>query len=203
MSMLLDAPVGEFTTNARTALPERYEVVNGEIVELPPMSDLAAEVATRLNVAVNGYLSSNRIGACSTERLYRIPQPNDRGRNRRPDWAYVSYERWPQNRPWPYTGNARDVVPDIAAEVVSPGDSADELIAKAREYLRGGVRLVWIVYPLVQEIHAYLSGSKQVHVYFAADELDAPEILPGFHTPVGPLFPPVELPPAAPANSDA
>jgi Uma2 family endonuclease len=140
---------------------------------------------------------SNDIGESGTELIYHIPLPNDDGRNRRPDWAYVSYERWPRNRPNPYTGNACDAVPDIVAEVVSPGDTADDLIAKAREYLRGGVRIVWIVYPLAQEIHAYLPGGSQVRVFFAADELDAPEILPGFRTPVATLFPPVELPPAA------
>ena len=36
---------------------------------------------------------------------------------------------------------ALDAVPDIAAQVVSPGDTADDLVAKVREYLRGGVRL--------------------------------------------------------------
>jgi Uma2 family endonuclease len=108
--------------------------------------------------------------------------------------AYISYERWPRSKPFPYTGNARNVVPDIAVEVVSPGDSADDLIAKAREYLRGGVRLVWLVYPLAQEIHAYLPGVRDVRVFFATDELDAGDILPGFRTSVGPLFPPTEPP---------
>lgn len=185
-------------------LPDFYEVVNGEIVELPPMSDYAGDVANRLNLEVGFYLRTNHIGETGIERLYRIPSPEDRTRNRRPDMAYVSYERWPRNRPKPFTGNARDVVPDIAVEVVSPGDSADDLIAKAREYLRGGVRLVWIVYPLAQEVHAYLPASRSIRVYFASDELDAGDILPGFSTSVGALFPPTEPPsPTSHAEPDA
>ena len=178
-------------------LPDFYEVVNGEIVELPPMSDYAGEVSTRLNRSITRYLFTNDIGESAFERLYRIPLPEDGSRNRRPDVSFVSYERWPKNRPFPFTGNTRDVVPDIAVEVVSPGDLADDLIAKAREYLRGGVRLVWIVYPLAQEVHAYVPASRNVRVYFASDELDAGDILPGFSTSVGALFPPTELPPAA------
>ncbi|MGL6097949.1 MAG: Uma2 family endonuclease, partial [Fimbriiglobus sp.] len=91
-----------------------------------------------------------------------------------------------------FRGNARDVVPDIVAEVVSPNDLADELIAKVREYLRGGVRLVWVVYPLAREAHAYWPGANTVRAYLADDDLDAGDVLPGFRTHVGDLFPPVE-----------
>ena len=87
------------------------------------------------------------------------------------------------------------MVPDIAAEVVSPTGLAEDLLAKVREYLRGGVRLVWVVYPGVKEVHAYWPGANAIRVYAAGDELDAGDILPGFRTSVGPLFPPVAPPP--------
>jgi Uma2 family endonuclease len=189
----LESPVSEDFD----LISDRYEIVRGVTVELPPMSNYAGQVANRLNQAIIRYLATNDIGESKVELLYRIPLPEDHSRNRRPDMAFVSYERWPRTRPIPFTGNALDVVPDIAAEVVSPGDTADELIAKAREYLRGGVRLVWIVYPLAKEIHSYLAAVRDVRVYFATDELDAGEILPGFHTPVGGLFPPTEPPQSA------
>src|SRR5205085_59732 len=80
--------------------------------------------------------------------------------------------RWPADRPESRTENAWETVPEIAAEVVSPNDEADELLAKVREYLRGGVRLVWVVYPTVQEVHAYWPGATTIRVYAGADELD-------------------------------
>jgi Uma2 family endonuclease len=193
MATVLEAPE-ERICEEFVRLPDRYEIVNGEIVELPPMSNYAGMVANRLKRAVDRYLLANDVGECSVELLFRIPLPEDRSRNRKPDVSFISYERWPKSRPYPFTGNAFDVVPDIAVEVVSPGDSADELIAKAREYLRGGVRLVWIVYPLTQEIHSYLPGVRDLRVYFASDELEAGDILPGFRTSVGALFPPTEPP---------
>jgi Uma2 family endonuclease len=201
MAIVLDA--SEVAMPVEPArLPDHYEIVNGEVVEIAPMSDYARLVANRLNRELIRYLDTNEIGESCVERLFRIPLPEDRTRNRQPDMAFVSYIRWPRDQPYPYTGNARDVVPDIAAEVVSPGDTADELIAKAREYLRGGVRLVWIVYPLAQEIHAYWPGANTIRVYAAADELDAGDVLPGFHTAVAALFPPVDRPPQA-ANGEA
>jgi Uma2 family endonuclease len=176
-------------------LPDHYELVNGNVVEPPPMSAYSSGVSSRLNRALSRYLDGNDLGWIGVEQLYRIPQEEDRGRNRRPDVSYVSYERWAKDRPIPFTGNAWDVVPDLVAEVVSPGDLADELLDKVREYLRGGVRLVWIVYPLVREVHAYLPGGRDVRVFFEPDELEAAHVLPGFRTGVAALFPPVEMPP--------
>jgi Uma2 family endonuclease len=194
MATVLDA-LESRTSDEFIRLPDRYEVIHDEIVELPPMSFYATEVANQLKSALDRFLLTSDIGRSRIELLFKIPLTEDRTRNRQPDLVFVSYQRWPRDRAIPFTGNALDVVPDIAAEVVSPGDTADELIAKAREYLRGGVRLVWIVYPLAQEIHAYLPGVRDVRVYFAIDELEAGDILPGFRTSVGPLFPPTEPPP--------
>ena len=200
MPQLLDDPaVRDYDPTARLypPLPEFYEVIDGHVQEVPPMSDYAGEVADRLVLRVQAYLLTNPIGTCSTERLFRIPQPNDPGRNRRPDVSFVSFARWPADRPYPPTAKARDAVPDIAVEVVSPNDFAEDLVEKVREYLGGGVRLVWVVYPLAREIHAYWPGANTVRVYAAADDLDAGDVLPGFRTALAPLFPPVAPDPAA------
>lgn len=172
------------------AEPEHFEVIDGQIVEIPYMSRYAVRVANRLKRAVDRYLDQNDIGETGIELLFHIPQPDDLGRNRRPDWAFVSYEQWPKDRPDTFRGNAWEVVPAITAEVVSPTDSADDLTAKVREYLRSGVRLVWVVYPLAREVHAYSPGANTVRAYCATDELDAGDILPRFRTKVPDLFPP-------------
>jgi Uma2 family endonuclease len=178
--------------------PERYEIIHGRIVETPFMSIFAGKVANRLNRKVLHYLDGNDIGDTAVEDMYHIPHPDDEGRNRRPDWSFVSYARWPKDKPIPSHGEGLDVVPDIAAEVVSPTDRAEPLLEKVREYLRGGVRLVWVVYPLAREVHAYLPGANTVRAYLADDDLDAGDVLPGFRTRVGDLFPPVEpTPPPA------
>lgn len=191
MAIVLDSPFVD------ALLPDRYEVVNGQVVELPPMSFYSGEVADILDAALTRHLLTNDIGRSRAERLFRIPLPEDRSRNRAPDLAFVSYDRWPKDKALPYTGVALDVVPDLAVEVVSPGDEADPLIAKAREYLRGGVRLVWVIYPLTREVHAYLPGVRELRVFFAEDDLEAPNVLPGFRVSVASLFPPVADPPAA------
>ncbi len=189
MATVIDEPATE------SKLPDHYEVVNGEIVELPPMSFYAREVANILNSRIDRYLATTDVGRSRVEMLFRIPQPDDPGRNRQPDAVYVSYDRWPKNRRLPIKGAALDVVPDVAVEVVSPGDQADDLLDKVREYLRGGVRLVWVVYPTPREVHAYLPDG-QVRVFLPTHALTADDILPGFSVPVAELFPEPEDPPA-------
>jgi Uma2 family endonuclease len=169
-------------------LPDRFEVVNGEIVEVPPMSFYAVEVANLLAQAIARYLQANDIGRSRIDILYRIPLPEDKTRNRNPDVAFISYDRWARDRPLPLTGNALDVVPDLTVEVVSPTDFAEDVQEKTREYVRGGVRVAWQIYPRLRELHAF-DGSGTIRVYTVADELDGGPVLPGFKVQMADLFP--------------
>ena len=180
-------------------LPDRFEVVNGEVVEVPPMSFYATEVANLLDKAIVRYLLDNDIGRSRIDLLYRIPLPEDKTRNRNPDVAFISYDRWPRDYPISLTGNALDVVPDLAVEVISPTDPAEDVQEKAREYIRGGVRVAWQIYPRLRELHAY-DGSQTIRILTAADVLDGAPVLPGFKVKLADLFPatPSEEPKAQP-----
>ena len=171
-------------------LPDRYEVVNGEVVELPPMSGFAAEVANRIRDELTAYGRSSRLGRPRMDMLFRIPLAADRSRNRVPDVAFIGFDRWPADRPLPYRGNPVDVVPDLMVEVASPTDEAEDLLAKAHEYLEAGARLVWLVYPRLRNLYAYESPTT-FRVFTAADDLEGGNVLPGFRVPMAQLFPPV------------
>ena len=84
--------------------------------------------------------------------------------------------------------NAWEVAPDLAVEVVSPTDRAEDVMEKVTEYFQAGVELVWIIYPRLQLVYVYESLVK-VRGLNAADTLDGGNVLPGFHIPVATLFP--------------
>ena len=92
----------------------------------------------------------------------------------------------------PYRGNPVDVVPNLIVEVASPTDDAENLIAKAHEYLRGGAEHVCVVYPCVQQLYAYTAIDTAPRLFTVRDTLDAGDILPGFAIPLSPLFPILE-----------
>lgn len=97
---------------------------------------------------------------------------------RRPDLAFVSYERWPASRPIPST-HAWDVVPDLAVEVVSPGNTHSEILDKIEDYFRAGVRRVWVVLPTKRKVYDYESDTR-IQILGPDDALDGGDLIPGF-----------------------
>ena len=163
---------------------ELYEIIDGKRVRTPPMAALAVWTAFELARHLGNFAVAT-LGRAVTEMLFHLPAPIDR--DRRPDVAFVSYERWAKNRPMPRQGNAWDVVPNLATEVVSPTDRAEELDDKIAEYFRAGVQLVWVVYPMQSKIHVY-SAPTQIAVLTRNDVLDGGPVVPGFRLALAELF---------------
>lgn len=170
-----------------------YEIVDGQRVELPPMSAESTGVAADLIAAIN-VSGARSCGKAYTEMLITLPL--DEERNRRPDVMFVSFERWPRNARRPDT-NAWDVLPELCVEVVSPSDRAEEIETKVDEYLRAGVSLVWVIYPENARVYVYESASSVARLS-RADTLRGGTVLPGFELPLADLF---LDPPPAPATT--
>jgi Uma2 family endonuclease len=66
-----------------------------------------------------------------------------------PDLLYISYDRlpitWNENTACP-------VAPELAIEIISPGQSLGQLIIKAESYLQAGVQQIWIIDPKFQSL---------------------------------------------------
>jgi Uma2 family endonuclease len=164
---------------------ELYEVIDGRRVRTPPMGVFAVWIASHLYRHLANFATAQHRGHAITEALFHLPAPVNR--DRRPDVAFVSFQRWAKNRPIPRLDNAWDVVPNLTTEVVSPTDTAEELQQKIAEYFRVGVELVWVVYPMQSQIHVY-SAPTQVAVLARADTLDGGSVLPGFRLALADLF---------------
>jgi Uma2 family endonuclease len=111
-------------------------------------------------------------------------------RERRPDVAFVSFERWARDRRVPRT-RAWAVAPDLAIEIVSPTNTADEIAEKLKDYFQVGVRNVWVVYPRQSKVYVYTSPTA-IRVLALGDELDGGDVLPGFRLPLHKIFEPSE-----------
>lgn len=164
---------------------EHYEIIDGEKVEMPPMSADSQFIASQIAYHLNDFGRRASIGTAVTEVLIKLVLPFDR--NRKPDVVFVPFSQWPGGRLPPAT-NAWDVLPSVCIEVVSPSDTADEIETKRGEYLAAGIRSVWVVYPRHGRIYVH-ERSDAVRVVQRADTLDGGEVLPGFRLPLAELFP--------------
>lgn len=102
-----------------------------------------------------------------------------------PDVAFISWNRFPGRR-IPKEAVPL-VVPNLAAEVLSKGNTAKEMSIKRQEYFEAGVELVWEVDPRTRTVAVYTSPDDPTML---GDDgsLEGGAVLPGFKLPLKELF---------------
>jgi Uma2 family endonuclease len=157
------------------------ELVDGVLVE-KPMGYRESLIAARIITFLNIYLFRTRLGRVSApDGALRLAA----GVLQAPDVAYVSNERLPGGRipaePVP------NLVPDLAVEVLSAGNTEREMKRKLRACFDAGVRLVWHVDPRTRSVDVFTAPDSVTRLT-AADALTGGGVLPGFSVSVGDLF---------------
>jgi Uma2 family endonuclease len=168
----------------RMALGEqRVELVRGEVITMAPAGAEHGEIAGFTFGVLFQFVRAHSLGS-----LYAAETGFVLARNpdtvRAPDVAFVTMERAAQQRG--RTGFFEGA-PDLAVEVVSPHDTAEEVEAKVLDYLEAGTRMVWIVRPRTRTVTVYRS-LREVQVLRPGDTLEGGEVLPGFAIPVEAIF---------------
>jgi Uma2 family endonuclease len=79
------------------------------------------------------------------------------------------------------------VVPDLAIEVISLSNTADQVDEKIEDYFHSNVRQVWVIYPGTGKVYIYDSPTT-VRILQVGDDLDGGTLLPGFRLPLAVLF---------------
>jgi Uma2 family endonuclease len=157
------------------------EVIDGILVE-KVMASYEAVLAGLILHWLNAFLEKHALGvALAPDGMLRI-LPN---RTRVPDISFISWERFP-NRKLP-RDRVFAVAPDLAIEILSPGNTPAEMALKLKDYFRAGTRLVWYIDPNQRTAQVYRSPNDVTEVP-EAGELDGGEILPGFHLKLKDLF---------------
>jgi Uma2 family endonuclease len=184
MSAVLPAPAGaKFTPDDLLRL-KGFELVDGELKELNE-SFLSSFVAGQSYFQLQIHVGPHRLGWVSPEGTSFRCFPDDENRVRRADTAFHRLDRLTADRA---TAEGHcTVVPDLVVEVVSPNDLAYEVNEKRIDWLEAGVRLVWVIDPVQQTIHAYHADGT-VSLFRRTDVLTADPVLPDFRVPVADLF---------------
>jgi len=103
-----------------------------------------------------------------------------------PDVCFIRWERFPGGTP-----SRRDpipaVAPDLAVEILSEGNTEEEMARKLRQYFEGGSGLVWYIDPESRSARVYTSP-EQVATVSEDGILDGGDVLPGFQLRLGDLF---------------
>jgi Uma2 family endonuclease len=163
-------------------LPENrdrlFEFIAGEIVEVvsnPLSSNIAAIMSAFISIFVIQHNLGHVTGADGGYML---------GRERYiPDVGFISYKR---QRVLASDDGYNPLAPDLAVEVLSPGNLEVDMEIKIANYLAGGT-VVWRVKPIEQQIAVFVPGAP-VKIFGIDDILDGGEVLPGFSLPLKEIF---------------
>lgn len=174
-----------YTLEEYERLPEeegRVELVRGRLVREPPATFDHGSLTVEIGARIHRYLRENPIGVVVAEVGYVLSRspPTVRG----PDVSFVARERVP---PDAETIGFPHMVPDLAVEIVSPSNTAEELQDRVADLLEAGARLVWVIYPSRRQAVAYRSR-EEARILTEADALDGGEVLPGLVVPLAELF---------------
>lgn len=163
-----------------------YEIINGEKVNMRLSSFYSMYLACQVAFKLDTFVALHDLGFVVAHALFQLPRVTYHCR--RPKAAFVSRERWPNDKRIPEDAEAWDIVPDLAVEVVSRTELIEDLFDKISEYFLAGVRLVWIIFPKQRLVYVYESPT-QIRVLTETGELDGGTVLPGFRLAVPALFP--------------
>ncbi len=108
------------------------------------------------------------------------------GNKRSPDIAFFAKERLQGMTALP--SGYLEGAPDLAVEVLSPGNTVEEIDDKLTEYFENGSRLVWVINPIQHYVLVYRSAQEPDRLLKSMDSLDGEEVIPGFTLAVADLF---------------
>jgi Uma2 family endonuclease len=165
-------------------LPEgKAELVRGELRVTPPPGAPHAFAANNLLYLIQSHVRANKLGRGFGDgtgyELVRLPRTV-----RVPDVSFVRAERLPKEGIGP--GLLR-LAPDLAVEVLSPGEPASDLQEKLDDYLAVGTQLMCVVDPVRRSV-MIAEADAPLRWLHEADTLNGGEVIPGFACAVSEIF---------------
>ena len=147
---------------------------NGEVIFMPPTGGESG--SRNSEICMQLALWAKKCGGRTFDSSTLFLLPN--GAKRSPDASWVTTERWnalskEERKGYP------PLCPDFVVELRSESDRLAELLDKMQEYLENGIRLGWLIDPLLKTVHIYKPGSLP-EIQSAPHSISGQDCLPGF-----------------------
>lgn len=150
------------------------ELIRGRLVVREPPGAWHGMIAARLTVRLGQHAYAHGAGeVIAQDTGFLIARDPDTVRA--PDVAFVSSARVAAIGRHGYA----PIAPDLAVEILSPGDAPGEVLEKVADWLRAGARLVWVIDPRhnVAQVHR---SEGTISIVVEDGALDGEDVLPGF-----------------------
>jgi len=154
------------------------ELVRGELVMMMPPGGRHGQLAVLLARELSAFVEARSLGTVLAETGFVLSRDPDTVRA--PDVAFVRRGR-------AIGDGFLEGAPDLAVEVVSPGDRPGYVAEKVAEWLESGAAAVWVVDPRKRTVVVH-EGAREPRTHGEADTLGGGSVLPGFALGLARLF---------------
>ena len=161
----------------------RCELIEGVLYETSPSNTDSSAIVIRLAIKLGAFVYEHRLGILTGEAGgYHLERDPDSVVA--PDLAFIRSDRY-ANRP---SGSSLfPGIPDLAVEVLSPGNAVADIRRKQALYQRVGIPLTWWIDPRRRTVIVH-SPERSPRLLNETDSLDGEDIIPGFSMPLAKLF---------------
>ena len=160
-----------------------YEIVNGELIDMGSSGALHGYICSLVLSTLMMYISSKKLGIVfDSSTAFKMKNGNKRS----PDISFFAKARLQNLTELPV--GFLDGAPDLAIEVLSPGNTVGEIYDKLVDYFENGTGLAWVIHPLEHYVLVYRSAQEPDRLLKTIDRLEGEEVVPGFTLPVADLF---------------
>lgn len=187
------SPAKTTITQAQLALldaeEKHVEVDDGIMIEsdenTPPIHTIVIQLSFEI---LNAWVKAHKLGNVFVDGIRYLLEgtPDDVQRAYKPDVSFVRAGRIPANFNW--MKDDLQLAPDLAIEVVSPGQGNPKLLKRVARYLEAGTEQVWLIYPKDKMLYQYRRESRIVTIYQGNDVLDVSDLFEGLELRVSDLF---------------
>ena len=164
--------------------PFRHELIDGELITMPLPGTPHGRITVRLITPLSQFVWDHELGDVYDHSGFQLTVNPDTVLG--PDIAFISTQRLKEMGevtvycPGP---------PDLAVEVLSPGDRPGKISKKIARYFNAGTKQVWTVDRKRNTITIYRSETDTT-TFSGSDYLEAQDLLPGFRISLERIFGP-------------
>jgi Uma2 family endonuclease len=153
--------------------------------DMMAVGKLHSKIGARIIAALLGYLEDQPLGEVYQDGLGYVLKGGPEAIDLMyiPDVSFVLAARVVESEPEAYYYQA----PDLAVEIISPGERVGDIQRKLDDYLFYGVQQVWQIYPQQRKVVVHYADGTAL-TYRPGGILAGGDLLPGFSLPVEKLF---------------
>ena len=159
--------------------PNRHELIKGELLTMAPIGYPHGTTTVNLSTLLHIYVKANNLGVLAVELGFKLETDPDTVLG--PDISFIARERVGIPSEGYVVGP-----PDLAVEILSPGDRRTQVERKTSLWLELGARSVWNVNPRKRTVEVIRANGER-HLFHENDEV-VDDTVPGFRVKVSEIF---------------